>query len=378
VVYIHANTNITYCYHCWLFTLTANISVHSGEVKAVCIYTGHIAWSIDLQCRMESSVTASSDCSIVYIGGHNGYMHALAVTSGAVLWSFDTHDVIKCTPTATVISQQPALLVGSHSCVLYCLKQVYGTCIWQLQCNGQVFSSPVHDTVNGIVYVATTSGSSVIAVVDSTGVQLWQYSTTAPVFADLALTAYTSTTTARTDKGATTIGAIAVCNKELTCVIVAAVDGSITLLSTEAAAAVAVWRIVTQAIVFSSPCVCTLQQQQQHQGMFVIGDQSGYVSCYIVSGGTLVWRTQIVPNDTEGASVVYASPFLLTYRAIALVAAATSSGSIVLLDLYTGVLISTIQAPGQTFSSPVVVDDRLYIGCRSDALLCYQLYTDKC
>jgi acyl-CoA synthetase len=358
--------------------------IHSGEVKAVCMHTGSIRWSIHLQCRIESSVTASNDCSTVYIGGHNGYMHALAVTSGAVLWSFDTHDVIKCTPTATTIQNESVLLVGSHSCMLYCMKQLCGKRIWQFQCNGQVFASPVHDTVTGIVYVATTSGNSVTAVVDGTGIQLWQYSTTAPVFADLVLTTYTSTTTASTDECATTNDAIAVCTKEQPCVILAAVDGSITLLSTEAAAAVVLWRIDTQASIFSSPCVCTLQtqhqQQQQQQTVFVIGDQSGYVSCYIVSNSSLLWRTHIVLNDTEGAAaVVYASPFMFIYRATALVAAATSSGSIVLLDLYTGALISITQAPGQTFSSPVVVDNRLYIGCRSDALLCYQLHiADKC
>jgi acyl-CoA synthetase len=352
--------------------------IHSGEVKAVCMHTGSIQWSIDLQCRIESSVTASNDCSTVYIGGHNGYMYALTVTSGAALWSFDTHDVIKCTPIATTIQKQSVLLVGSHSCSLVCLKQFCGTCIWQLQCNGQVFSSPVHDKVNGIVYVATTSGNSVTAVVDNTGIQIWQYSTTAPVFADLVLTTYTSTTTASTDECATTNDATTVCTKEQPCVVVAAVDGSITLLSTEAAAAVVVWRIVIQASIFSSPCVCTLQThlQQQQQAVFVIGDQSGYVSCYIVSNSSLIWRTHIVPADTESAAaVVYASPFVFTYRATALVAAATSGGSIVLLDLYTGVLISAIQAPGETFSSPVVVDNRLYIGCRNDALLSYQLNT---
>jgi acyl-CoA synthetase len=346
------------------------------------MYTGSIQWSIDLQCRIESSLTASNDCSIVYIGGHNGYMHALTVTNGAVLWSYNTRDVIKCTPTATAIRQQPVLLVGSHSCMLYCLKQLCGTCIWQLQCNGQIFSSPVHDTVSGIVYVATTSGTSVTAVRDSTGIQLWQYSTAAPVFADLALSTCTSTT-AITNTANTTATAhtSAVCNSEQTCIIVAAVDGSITLLTTTssqlskvAAAATVIWRIDRHDAIFSSPCICTLQPQQQQQNMFVIGDQSGYVSCYTVSNGCLLWRTHIISDDnTTGAIVVYASPFVFTYRSIALVAAATSSGSIVLLDLYTGVLITTIEAPGQTFSSPVIVEDRLYIGCRSDALLCYQL-----
>jgi len=50
-------------------------------------------------------------------------------------------------------------------------------------------------------------------------------------------------------------------------------------------------------------------------------------------------------------------------------------GTLYVLDLYSGVYLASYSLPGEVFSSPVVVDNRLLIGCRNDYM--YSLEISK-
>lgn len=50
----------------------------------------------------------------------------------------------------------------------------------------------------------------------------------------------------------------------------------------------------------------------------------------------------------------------------------TTSGALYLLDIHTGIKQATLKLPGQIFSSPVVVDGHILVGCRDDNIYCVE------
>ncbi|KAL8576444.1 hypothetical protein ACOMHN_049011 [Nucella lapillus] len=60
-----------------------------------------------------------------------------------------------------------------------------------------------------------------------------------------------------------------------------------------------------------------------------------------------------------------------------LVACASTDGLVRILNVATGELIGQKHLPGEVFSSPVVVDDCLIVGCRDDRVYCYRLVHDS-
>ena len=51
----------------------------------------------------------------------------------------------------------------------------------------------------------------------------------------------------------------------------------------------------------------------------------------------------------------------------------STNGMANFLSATSGDLLSALQLPGQVFSSPVVVDRKLVVGCRDNFVFCYQL-----
>lgn len=78
-------------------------------------------------------------------------------------------------------------------------------------------------------------------------------------------------------------------------------------------------------------------------------------------------------------SAVYSSPFVFQtiisprHLGVTVVCACSTAGTLYLLDVNTGRCLATHNLPGQVFSSPVVVGNALFIGCRDNNLYCLQL-----
>lgn len=75
---------------------------------------------------------------------------------------------------------------------------------------------------------------------------------------------------------------------------------------------------------------------------------------------SLYWKTQLT-------SPVYSTPCSLKEKYIL---AASNNGKLCTLDSETGLIVSEYQLPNETFSSPSVYRNYIFIGCRDDHLYC--------
>ncbi|PFX21310.1 Acyl-CoA synthetase family member 4 [Stylophora pistillata] len=139
------------------------------------------------------------------------------------------------------------------------------------------------------------------------------------------------------------------------------------------------WEFETQASVFCSP---TLYQSEKHDSRFsnciVFGSHDKHVYCLSLNG-ELSWSF-----TTDGP--VYSSPYVAMVNSNIscnatcnarhcdkcdtqlAVFALSIVGTLYILDFYSGVLLALHSLPGEIFSSPVVVDNQILIGCRDDYL----------
>lgn len=78
----------------------------------------------------------------------------------------------------------------------------------------------------------------------------------------------------------------------------------------------------------------------------------------------------------ETTSQVYATPFAFHYQEGGdemLLAAASTDGKLWILESKSGRLQSVYELPGEVFSSPVVWESMLIIGCRNNYVYCLDL-----
>lgn len=76
---------------------------------------------------------------------------------------------------------------------------------------------------------------------------------------------------------------------------------------------------------------------------------------------------------TEMTSPVYSTPCGLGQK---LLLAASNNGRINVIDTENGITIAEHVLPDETFSSPTVYGDYVFIGCRNDQLYCLKYVLD--
>jgi acyl-CoA synthetase len=84
---------------------------------------------------------------------------------------------------------------------------------------------------------------------------------------------------------------------------------------------------------------------------------------YCLKDSRLHWRTKL---SSKGV----ASPALFRRE---LVIVPSTSGVLYILKLSDGQIIAEFSLPNQTFSSPVIWDNRIVIGCRDDYVHCLEI-----
>ncbi|XP_064440606.1 beta-alanine-activating enzyme isoform X4 [Mirounga angustirostris] len=123
-----------------------------------------------------------------------------------------------------------------------------------------------------------------------------------------------------------------------------------------------VWQFSTSEPIFSSPCASASEQE------IFFGSHDCFIYCCNMKGH-LQWKF-------ETTSRVYATPFAFRYQegdSGMLLAAASTDGKLWILDSKSGRLQSVYELPGEVFSSPVIWESMLLIGCRNNYVYCLDL-----
>ncbi|XP_023493825.1 beta-alanine-activating enzyme isoform X2 [Equus caballus] len=309
---------------------TVYIGSHSHRMMAVDLYSGKVKWEQILGDRVESSACVSKCGNFIVVGCYNGLVYVLKSSSGEKYWTFTTEDAVKS--SATMDPTTGLLYIGSHDQHAYALDIYKKKCVWKLKCGATVFSSPCLSLTPHHLYFATLGGL-LLAVNPATGNRIWKHSCGKPLFSSPR------------------------CCLQYICI--GCVDGNLLCFTHFGEQ---VWQFCTSEPIFSSPCTSASEQE------IFFGSHDCFIYCCNTKGH-LQWKF-------ETTSRVYSTPFNFhNYNRSdeMLLAAASTDGKLWILESKSGQLQSVYRLPGEVFSSPVVWESMLIIGCRNNYVYCLDL-----
>ncbi|XP_022419374.1 beta-alanine-activating enzyme isoform X4 [Delphinapterus leucas] len=309
---------------------TVYIGSHSHRMMAVDLYSGKVKWEQILGDRIESSACVSKCGNFIVVGCYNGLVYILKSNSGEKYWMFTTDDAVKS--SATVDPTTGLFYIGSHDQHAYALDIYKKKCVWKLKCGGTVFSSPCLSLIPYHLYFATLGGL-LLAINPATGKRVWKHSCGKPLFSSPR------------------------CCLQYICI--GCVDGNFLCFTHFGEQ---IWQFSTNEPIFSSPCTSASEQE------IYFGSHDCFIYCCSMKGH-LQWKF-------ETTSRVYSTPFAFHNHNRGnevLLAAASTDGKLWILESKSGELQSVYQLPGEVFSSPVVWESMLIIGCRNNYVYCLDL-----
>jgi len=129
-------------------------------------------------------------------------------------------------------------------------------------------------------------------------------------------------------------------------------------------------QVTTGGSIFSSCVVINDSREQPIKFRIFCGSHDQHIYCWN-ENLELEWKTFL-------GGEVYAVPFCHQLSSRSgdkewYVSVPTTEGRLFTLDSKTGVVVSHLQLPGELFSSPVAMSNRLVVGCRDDYLYCVDI-----
>lgn len=116
-------------------------------------------------------------------------------------------------------------------------------------------------------------------------------------------------------------------------------------------------------------------------GLAVVGTQDGGVYGVSTVDGSTVWRHRVRAAITAAPGIALSEDG--EHERSTLCCLCGSNGEVVVVALPNGQLqgssvkeVARLHLPGDVFSSPVMVRNRVYVGCRDDHLYCLELRSE--
>jgi len=292
----------------------------------------------------------------VYAGGLGSEVRAFDRSQQQQAWAF-TRDGALADSSPLYDETRDRIYVGSGGGVLYALN-VDGTEAWRHETDSALCSSPV--LADGTVYVGANDGTVWALDATSGGSVEWSAQVAAPVYSRPAVdssTVYVTDADGTVHALARSGGSVSWSTQTGGDTVASgpAVDSGTVYAATDAVYALAAsdgsesWQTSYAGTAGSTPAV--------DSGRLYVGDRSGTVHALDAgNGGSQVWTYDA--GGTVGAEpVVFSSSIVIS----------SADGVVHAIDRDAGDGIATESIAGTTRSSPVVVEDTLYVGTDSDA-----------
>lgn len=311
-----------------------SVGSHSRLLYNISIKSGEFISKLELPDRIESQVTQKG--SFGFFGCYDGYMYCFAIRNGSLKWKFSTGAMIKC--RALLINR--LLLFGNYSETnnFWCLDADTGNLMWSQKIGSKsIYANPI-ESENGNVVVCSLDGT--VALLNSVSAKVfWYFQSEAPVF---------STPTVFRNR-----------SKQLR-IVVLAVNGAMYGLNSDGEP---LWNTRIEGNIFSSPqnFICSMDQNCTN---VVFGSQNGNLYCYRIDADnhcTELWKF------TTSASI-RSNPIFMTKEHELYIGIFSSDGIVTIVNSKDGTLISQRKINGEIFSSPVIHDGNLFVGCRNNFL----------
>jgi outer membrane protein assembly factor BamB len=158
--------------------------ISRGNPQLQGLAAGHIPddpqllWSFKTDGPVKSSaVIANTSGGRVYIGSDDNNIYCLDLATGNKLWAFKTKDAVEAPPTLS--AKGDLLFVGSDDSFVYCLDAATGAEKWKYECGDKVTAAPnLAKLTDGREIVVVGSHDMFLHALDaSTGKLIWKFET---------------------------------------------------------------------------------------------------------------------------------------------------------------------------------------------------------
>lgn len=343
------------------------IGSHGGDVKAIDSFSGDVIWSIDLGEHIEAAATSFGD--IVYVCTYSGNdrdgfvskrnvdnnnnniddsdylgaVWAINAKTGEVIWICRTVGEIKSSPIIDFDDQ--VVYIGCYSGYLYSLNAIDGVIINKIETFGSIFSNPFLKIINNIkyVFVSTTTGLlhqvRILSEQNSQSGNIMQIVNTYTANSAIFSTHYF--------------------DENNNYLIFGTVDGFVHCLSAQLEDQLClIWgHQIADGPIFASPCGII------NNNNIIVGSHDGKIRCLTILFGELLWEINFY-------SIIFSSPFCNNRYCII----CTTTGYVIIVDCNNnGKEIIRIKLNGEIYSSPILFNNNIYVGCRDDLLYCLSI-----
>ncbi|XP_066603699.1 beta-alanine-activating enzyme isoform X2 [Prorops nasuta] len=288
-------------------------------------------YQMKLPDRIEASILIIDDF-IGIIGCYDNKIYCVNIKSGQIIWSYKTENIIKC--TAILCAKTKLIFFGSYDYHVYCLNVNCGSKVWKVKpsnssitCNGCF-----HSSTNTVLF-GTLNGTCV-ALKKTTGEIFWKHKLQDPIFS-----------------------APVVFKNGLACFC--SVNGTISCFNIEAN--YKIWSYRTNGNIFAH---LVLKYDFTRDSEKLIATSMNK-NVYILENVEQKPKTKIFQLDGP----IFATPWIDDD----LIIVNSTNGSCTVMNLLTGERLSNIKLPADTFSSPIMHNQLIGVGCRDNCLYILKL-----
>ncbi|XP_022829044.1 acyl-CoA synthetase family member 4 homolog [Spodoptera litura] len=313
------------------YNLYVTVGSHSGQIAVLDAITSEVQAKFLINSRIEAAVLCYYDPDITppcgVVGGYDGTVICFCLDTFKENWRVNIGSMVK----SKAVCVKGQLYVASYDGNVRCLDILTGMTNETINICDQAISADLVLAKKEYVILGSLSGVCA-SIHTSTNTVVWRGLLGSPVFASPVLY----------DKDKY--------------VVFAEVSGDIHCRTVEKG--IKIWKYQgAKGNVFSSLYIKQIDKLKW-QMVFGCHDKGVYSLAVKNFQPTLHWKTQLT-------SPVYSTPCGLSDK---LILAASNNGKLCILEAETGVLVEEYSLPNETFSTPVMYGDFIYVGCRDDHL----------
>ncbi|VDH90281.1 acyl-CoA synthetase [Mytilus galloprovincialis] len=330
------------------------IGSHSHKFSAILFNSGELLWETTLRDRIESSACITLCGEFVVVGCYDYNLYALNSMNGDVWWKYQTGGEIKSSPVVDPVTS--LVIFGSHDQCLHAVDvKDNGKLLWQFNCRKPIFSSPML-TKHGICVGCVDKK---IYHINFQGQETWTYTVKDLVF---------SSPTVVDDV-----------------ILIGSNDCHLYCLSMEG---YLIWKVKVESAVYSSAFTFTLNYFQQDHDITKTKTKDVQNNMYFLSNCRPqknskpedisfeksscnlfeAEQSNKLKTDTIKINTIQKNGIIKKF-----VTFASTAGNLYIVDFCSGEIILKHFLSGQIFSSPVVYDNCLVVGCRNDFVYCLSI-----
>ncbi|XP_014605434.1 PREDICTED: acyl-CoA synthetase family member 4 [Polistes canadensis] len=288
------------------------------------------AYKIQFPNTIEASIVVLDNFKGI-VGCYDYHIYCFCLKTGEIIWKYKTGDIIKC--TALLSESHNVLYIGSHDRNIYCLSTENGTKIWNTKVSESSItaSGSLHSPTNSVLF--GTLGGTCIALNQSSGNVYWRHEILSPIF----------------------VSPVILHNGF---VLFSGVTG--VLVCFDIQADTKLWTYQVNNVILSKPII-QYDPIKNCDNIFGFSTKSMY---YLELNYTIEKQEPIVKYVKNPSLEIYTTPWNEDGHACI----ACKDGTLCIYELSQGNILSSIKLDGEIFSSPVMANGLIIVGCRDNNL----------